>query len=245
MPIRVACPDCSCRVSAPDAAAGTVYRCPKCGAAMELPDAAAVARHRRATTLADRDDESDDDRPRRRKAPAGGFPAWAAVLMGLALVVAVGVGVYLAVRGKGGAKGDGAADGGGDALGGLLGGPAGPPARYVTGESEKRFETLARDRGKLALTEADVLATMGEPTRKEPNGLRPDRRTGRPVAVETWYWRVEGTGLESTIVMGGGRVQTWVFGVDVRDDIPMEDDDPPPTRPDRRTKPTDPPDDDE
>ena len=193
MPIRVACPDCSTPVSAPDGAAGSVVRCPKCGAAMELPGAAEVARHRR--TAADRPpprrparDEDDYDRPRRRRRPApGGFPVWAAVLIGLVLVAGTGAGVYFAVRkGKDG--------------GGLFGGPR----RYVPGESEQRMKELLSRKGVSELTEADVLGAMGEPTFRGPQMTM--TVNGRTITSSTVLWQPPDGRPGSQAVFVDGRV---------------------------------------
>lgn len=204
MPIRVACPDCSAAVSAPDDAAGTVVRCPKCAAPMELPDAAEVARHRRAKPAPApddrprkrrpaRDDEDDyDDRPRRRRRPAGGgFPVWAAVLLGLVLIGVVGGGVYLAVRGKGGAGGGG---------GGLFGGPR----RYVPGESEQRLKNLLATKGMSELTEAEVIAAMGEPTFRGPQMTI--QVNGQTVTGSTALWQPADGRPGSQAVFVNGRV---------------------------------------
>ena len=202
MPIRVACPDCAAAVSAPDDAAGTVIRCPKCAAPMELPDAAEVARHRRAAPVPApddrprkrrpaRDDEDDyDDRPRRRRRPAGGgFPVWAAVLLGLVLIGVVGGGVYLAVRGKGGAGGGG----------GLFGGPG----RYVPGESEQRLRDLLATKGMSELTEAEVLRAMGEPTIRGPQMTV--TINGRTVSGYSAIWQPP-NGPATQVVFVDGRV---------------------------------------
>lgn len=194
MPIRVACPDCSSPVTAPDAAAGTVVRCPRCAAAMELPDAAEVARHRAAAgrrpPLQPDWEDDEDDRPRRprRRAPAGGFPVWAAVLIGLVLVGAVGGGVYWAVRGKGGAGG------------GLFGGPT----KYVPGESERRMKELLATKGMSELTEAEVLRAMGEPTFRGPQ--MSIQMNGRTVTTTTVMWQPPDGRVGSQAVFVDGRV---------------------------------------
>ena len=209
MPIRIACPECSAALAAPDAAAGTVVKCPKCRAPMEVPTPPA-----RRATRDDEDDrprrrparDEDDGRPRRRRKPAGGgFPAWAAVLLVLVGVGAVGAGVYLLARGKGG-KDDPAGGGGG-----LFGGGGG--VKYVPRESEKKFMALEKEKGDTPITEAEVLATMGEPTRRGP--VIKGQKNGIAFTLQEWYWEVPGSGISSQMGIVNGVVSGQVIGLEV------------------------------
>lgn len=125
MPILVACPGCSARLNAPDAAAGKRVKCPKCQALIPVPAATPAfeevedeapakpsARRPRGEEQDDdrphrrpRDDRDDDDRPRKRRKPparSGGVPAAVWVALGLGLVAAAGVGGWLAFGRKDG-----------------------------------------------------------------------------------------------------------------------------------------------
>ncbi|MBX9579824.1 MAG: zinc-ribbon domain-containing protein [Gemmataceae bacterium] len=216
MPIRVACPDCSAVLSAPDAAAGTVVTCPKCRAPLELPSAAELARRRRP----DEDDrprrrparegDEEDDRPRRprprRNAAGGGLPVWAGVLVGVLAVGAAGAGVYFLTRGKADLAGGGLFGGGAPASGGV---------KYVPRESEKKYLALSKEKGDAPITAAEVLATLGEPTRKDPPVTGRDRKTGVVFTVEAWYWEVPGSGISSQMGTVNGFASGQVIGLEV------------------------------
>lgn len=205
MPIRVACPECSARLSVSDDDAGTVVECPKCGTPMEVP----VAPTRRPARDEPADEDEDRPRPRgkpRRKKPAAGFPAWATVaLVGLA-AVAVGIGVYLATRGK---PGEAAAGGGG----GLFGGGATGGVKYVPRESEKKFMALSKQKGDAPITEAEVLATMGEPTHRGP--VIKGQKNGVSFTLQEWEWKVPGSGIESSMGIVNGHANGQVIGLEV------------------------------
>jgi hypothetical protein len=214
MPIRVACPDCSAVLSAPDTAAGTVVRCPKCRAPLELPSAAELARRRPA------DDEDErprrPPRPRRKAKSGGGFPVWAGVLIGVLAVGAAGAGVYFLARGKG----DPAGGGGGGLFGG---GGGGSGVKYVPRESEKKYLALSKEKGEAPITVAEVLATMGEPTRKDPPVTGRDRRTGQVVTVEEWYWEVPGSGIASQMSIVNGFATGQIIGLETGPRQPGKD----------------------
>lgn len=220
MPIRIACPECAAVLAVPESAAGTVVKCPKCRAPMEVPEPPA-----RRPARDDRDDE--DDRPRRprpRRNAAGGFPVWAAVLVGVALVGAVGGGVYLVARGKGGAKDDPAAGGGGGGLGGLFDGGGGTTGgvKYVPHKSEKKYLALSKERGEAPISEAEVLATMGEPTHRGP--VIKGQKNGVAFTLQEWEWKVPGSGIESSMGIVNGFANGQVIGLRTGPAGPGEDD---------------------
>lgn len=173
MPIRVTCPDCSAVLSIPDGPAGSVVRCPGCQ--FRLVVAGPPAR-----------DDAAAGRPRGRVAAGGGFRVWAAVLLA---VVLVGAGVYFATRGNGDGARDQSAAGKPPVGGGVV--------KYVPRESEEKFKALMNEKGDTPITEAEVLATMGEPGSRQPYkwGCGPKIS----ITWERWTWKAPGSGIESSM----------------------------------------------
>lgn len=179
MPIPVACPGCSARLNAPDAAAGKRVKCPKCQALIPVPDTTPAFEEvedevpARTPSRRPRNEEQDDDRPRRprddrdddrsrkrRKQPArsGGVPVWAWVVGGLVVAGAAAAGVAVSL----GKKKDDApvADaGGGGGLLGQLGAAGGEPKDLKPGEKKE-----TRGGRQSVLPGPDGWAAVDDPT---------------------------------------------------------------------------------
>ncbi|MBX9623519.1 MAG: zinc-ribbon domain-containing protein [Gemmataceae bacterium] len=189
MPMRITCPDCSAALSVPDGPAGSVVRCPGCQ--VRLVVAGPLVR-----------DDRGDERSRGRGPAQARFPVWAAVLFGVLLVGTVGGGVFYAVRGKGGAK-DAPAAGKRPGSGGVV--------KYVPRESEEGFKALMIEKGNAPITEAEVLATMGEPTRR--GSTKFGDGPGFSVTAERWEWKAPGSGIESSMTLATTATRKEVISV--------------------------------
>jgi DNA-directed RNA polymerase subunit RPC12/RpoP len=70
MPFDVKCPQCGSELEAPDEAAGKKVKCPDCGARVAVPPAEGAIQPPPApspVSRSRRDDEEDEERPRRRR----------------------------------------------------------------------------------------------------------------------------------------------------------------------------------
>lgn len=154
------------------------------------------------------DDEDDDydDRPRRpkkkkRKPAAPSWPKW--VAGGVAFVACFAIAFY-AVKGLGGKS----KTGGGD----TVGAPAPAGVKYVPHESEEKFGAFLKTRpDQHNITEAEVFAIMGEPTRREHvfTGVR----MGVQMTVYEAHWNVPGSGISSSIDFVNGKCAGMVIGL--------------------------------
>ncbi len=167
----------------------------------------------------DDDDDDYDDRPRKpkkkkKKAPA--TPAWVKLAAGgVSFVVFFALAFFL-VRGLSGnsqSSGSKASDGTGSAKQGGGGAPvAAGGVKYVPHESEEKFSAFLKSQGKrLDITEAEVLAIMGEPTRRDPPIT--GKKNGMTFTIVECYWEVPGSGIKSTIGFVNGFANGMAIGI--------------------------------
>lgn len=153
-------------------------------------------------------DDDDDDRPRRprkkkKKAAASSWPKY--VAGGVAFVVCFAIAFYAVGRltGRSG-------NGGGDAVGA----PAPKGVKYVPGESEEKFSAYLKTRpDQDSITDVEVFAIMGEPTRREH--IFTGTRNGVHQTVYEAHWEVPGSGISSSIDFVNGKCSGMVIGLRV------------------------------
>ncbi len=207
MPIRVVCESCSATLSAPDTAAGKAIRCPKCGASVSL------SKLKASPPPAAPDDEDDRPRKKSRKKPkkSAGSLVWVQAAVGALLVVVLGVGGFFVVRAVLASRDNLAAVSGG-------GGPSSTGSsssarpKYVPRDSEKKLEEFLKDRQPADVTDDQVYAIMGEPTRREAPITA--RKNGQVFTVYKAFWEEPGSGIQSTIVFANGRMSGAVVGLE-------------------------------
>lgn len=152
-------------------------------------------------------EDEDDDRPRRprrkkRKPAAPSWPKW--VAGGVALVVCIAI-AFFVLKGLGRNSNPG---------GGVGGAPVAGGVKYVPRESEKKFgEFLKAHKDEGQITEAEVYAIMGEPTRREApiSGVK----NGFAFTIYTAHWDVPGSGISSQISFVNGRLGGMILGLEV------------------------------
>ena len=160
------------------------------------------------------DDDADyDDRPRkpsnskRKNRKTQGPSPVAYVVGGVAFVVCFALAFWLVQRMMGGAK-----PGGGGAGGANVGVPAPRGVKYVPHESEAKFTEFLKTRpDRENITEEEVYAIMGEPTRREHvfTGVR----NGIQMTVYEAHWDVRGSGISSSIDFVNGKTAGMVIGL--------------------------------
>jgi hypothetical protein len=148
-----------------------------------------------------------DDRPRkskRKKGSSGGPGPVAYVGGGVAFVVCFAVAFFLVQRLTGGAKPGAAGD--------AVGAPAPKGVKYVPHESEQKFSAFLKTRpDQDGITEAEVYAIMGEPTRREH--VFTGMRNGIQMTVYEAHWDVPGSGISSSIDFVNGKTAGMVIGL--------------------------------
>lgn len=95
---------------------------------------------------------------------------------------------------------------------GEAGGVTAPPVpagvKYVPGESEKKLQDyldgLENDAARDAVTDTQVYAIMGEPTRRGPS--QTFQRNGQTFTIYDAYWEVPGSGVKSETGFMDGRL---------------------------------------
>jgi hypothetical protein len=91
-----------------------------------------------------------------------------------------------------------------------------PPAgkvKYVPRVSEKKMQEYLETHKVNEITEAEVYAIMGEPTRRDPPVT--GRKNGQVVIVYHAHWDEPGSGVHSTITFANGRVGGVILGLEV------------------------------
>lgn len=168
----------------------------------------------------------DDDRPRRsarkksnKRKKGGNGPLLAAGGVGLLVVV---IGLFFGVRWALSGNGKPAAGGGGEVAnaggaapnanaGGAI--PKAGGVKYVPRESEKKFEEYRKAQGDRPLTDKEVFAVMGEPTRTDPPETF--RRNGMTIVLYEAHWEVPGSGISSSMSFANGIESGSVIGLEV------------------------------
>jgi hypothetical protein len=170
-------------------------------------------RKRRATS------NDEDDQPRnksRKKRKKGGrVPTWAKLTVGGVLVIVLGVGllfaVYAVIKSK-----DTSSPASGNAnpsTAPVAGNKASTGSKYIPRVSEKKMEEYFKDRHPSEVTEDEVYAIMGEPTRRDAPVT--GRKNGQVFTVYTAYWEVPGSGVKSQIGFANGHVAGVILGLEV------------------------------
>ena len=122
MPLRIQCPECSARLTAPDSAAGQEIECPKCGGLLALPTAEPEADEPAPVRRKSRPRDGEDETPRKKRSKPAAKSSKSPLLIGAGVVVVlVGVGLAFMLGGPkkdkpnagGGGSSDGAGGGGG------------------------------------------------------------------------------------------------------------------------------------
>lgn len=155
------------------------------------------------------DDDDYDDRPRRprKKKKTKTTSSWPKYLAGgIAFAVCFAIAFYAVSRltNRSGAGGFG----GGPAIGE----PAPKGVKYVPHESEEKFSAFLKTRpDHTTITEAEVYAIMGEPTRREH--IFTGTRNGVHMTVYEAFWEVPGSGISSSIDFMNGKCSGMVIGL--------------------------------
>jgi hypothetical protein len=181
-----------------------------------------------------RDEEDDleedyDDRPRKsskrkKRKSSGPGPATYAIA-GIAFIVCFAVAFWLVQRITGGSKPTEPAPGA------KLDAPGAPPAPvpgpapappvpaangvvYEPRVSEAKLSDYLKQKGnEVRITEAEVFAIMGKPTRTELyfDGIR----KGEKLHIYHAYWEVPGSGVKSQITFANGVTSGMILGLEV------------------------------
>lgn len=169
-----------------------------------------------------RQEPDEDDRPRRKakkkRTKGGGVPVWAIAAIAATLLMGIAVGGFFVVRALRPSQGNPTVTGG-EANPGSDGqsSNAGTEGKYVPRISEQKMEqflkSLKDPQDTMQITEDQVYALMGQPTRRDPP--RPLRKNGKTYTVYTAYWDVPGSGIKSQISFANGRVAGMILGLEV------------------------------
>jgi hypothetical protein len=159
--------------------------------------------------------DDDADPPRRRSRPkrkrGTGTPFWVKGIVGAAFFVVSAVGGFFAVQALLGSARDVIplpVAGVGDLEKQVLGG-----TQYVPHVSEKKFEEFLKGREPGEVTEEQVYAIMGEPTRRDlPVTVR---KNGQVFIAYTAHWEVPGSGIVTRITFSNGRVGGMILGLKI------------------------------
>lgn len=207
MPIRVVCESCSATLSAPDTANGKAIRCPKCGASVDLPKLKASS----PPTAPDDEDDRPRKKPRKKLKKNAGSLVWVLAAVGALLVVVLGVGGFFVVRAVLAARDNfpAVASGGSPSS---TGSSSSARPKYVPRVSEKKLEEFLKDRQPSDVTDDQVYAIMGEPTRREAPITA--RKNGQVFTVYKAFWEEPGSGVQSSIVFANGRMSGAVVGLE-------------------------------
>ncbi len=98
---------------------------------------------------------------------------------------------------------------------GNAGSPRSGKAKYVPRVSEKKFEEflMGRTPAEIAeLTDEQVYAIMGEPTRRDAAVTA--QKNGQTFTVYKAYWEEPGSGIQSVIGFSNGRCAGMIIGVE-------------------------------
>lgn len=154
------------------------------------------------------DDDEFDDRPRksskRKKSKPKGPSPVVYVVGGIVLLGCLLAAFFLIQRITGGSKPGAAGDN--------LGAPAPKGVKYVPHESEEKFGAFLKTRpDHTTITEAEVYAIMGEPTRREH--IFTGTRNGVYMTVYEAFWEVPDSGISSSIGFNNGKCAGMVIGL--------------------------------
>jgi hypothetical protein len=88
--------------------------------------------------------------------------------------------------------------------------------KYVPRESEKKFEEFLKGKGPAEIaeiTDEQVYAIMGEPTRRDAPVTA--QKNGQIYTVYKAYWEKPGSGIHSQIGFANGRCAGMIIGLEV------------------------------
>jgi hypothetical protein len=218
MALVVPCPSCDTKLKAAEALAGKSARCPTCGTVLQLPATASSSRSQK-------DDDPDSRSPRPRKKPqkkrqGRGVPLWAVLVFGGIVFVGIVIGgsllAYVLLGSKEKDNPSAPNSQAGSSPSAPLSGAAtgGTGVKYVPRESEKRLTEYMKQHEHERLTDEQVFALMGEPTRRDPPITA--NKNGQVVTVYKAYWEVPGSGVTSSIVFANGRESGAIIGLEVK-----------------------------
>jgi hypothetical protein len=230
MAVVVPCPTCGTKLKAAEALAGKSARCPTCSTIVQVPasqSSAAVSapppRAKRAAVSAPaRVPEEEDDvieRPRkkpRKKRRGRGVPVWVtlAAVGAVLLVLLIGGGLaayyFLGPRDQStAASGQSGSSPSSERSGEATGGGV----KYVPRESEKKLSEYLKSHEQENVTDEQVFAIMGEPTRRDAPITT--RKNGQVYTVYKAYWEAPGSGVTSQIGFVNGRMAGAIIGLEV------------------------------
>ncbi len=84
---------------------------------------------------------------------------------------------------------------------------------YSPRVSEKKLEQLLEERKSWNVTEDQVYALMGQPTRRTTQIT--GRKNGQVFTAYTAYWEVPGSGIQSSVTFANGRVAGVVLALEI------------------------------
>lgn len=149
------------------------------------------------------------------------MPLWAMAVVGGVSLVVLGVGGFFAIHAQLGAKDKPLAAGGASQVpaaaggGGLgdLGSGAPGGTKYVPRVSEQKLQQFLEGRDSNDVTEDQVYAIMGPPTRRDtPVTVR---KQGQVFIAYTAVWEVPGSGVTSKITFANGRLGGMILGLEI------------------------------
>ncbi|MFL5242972.1 MAG: hypothetical protein ACJ8FY_12755 [Gemmataceae bacterium] len=233
MSIRGLCPNCSSILSVPETAAGKRVRCPKCQAKILLQQAESSSSWEPAdqanvdplvpSARTRREHEERRGiklREKRKKAPGLPFPVvLAACFLSFVLFA---VGGFFAVRALVGSRenppreaGEGTGDPapeGSNKFFGSLGNATPTGTKYIPRVSEKKLEEFLETHDPFTITDDQVFAIMGAPTRRDPPVTA--RKNGQIFTVYKAFWEVPGSGITSQIGFSNGHIAGMILGLE-------------------------------
>lgn len=96
------------------------------------------------------------------------------------------------------------------------GSPQSTKNKYVPHESEKKFQDFLHnqdDAARVALTDEQVFAVLGEPTRRSTPFT--GQKNGQTITVYEVFWEEPGSGIKSSMGFMNGRASGMAIGVKV------------------------------
>jgi hypothetical protein len=90
--------------------------------------------------------------------------------------------------------------------------PAAAGTAYVPRVSEKKLEEFLKGREHSEVTDTEVYAIMGEPTRRDAPIT--GQKNGQTFTVYKAYWEAPGSGVTSQIAFANGRCAGMILGLE-------------------------------
>ncbi|QEL13341.1 hypothetical protein [Limnoglobus roseus] len=140
------------------------------------------------------------------------------IAVGIVVGVVVVAGLFFALRSGSADKNKSGEAKSGDpaAAAGVAANAPGTPVgtKYVPRESEKKLEEFLNAQADRIVTDEEVFAIMGEPTRRD--AAQTGRKNGQVFTIYTAHWEAPDGSIRSQISFANGRVAGMILGLETK-----------------------------